>query len=154
MAEVKMTQRWQEGEWASILVSEVRRGDQLRVVMGERVPVDGIIHEGEGWIDTSTLTGEVLPRAIQKDQEIFAGYLCQEGYIEMRATLVGQETVLATILDRVKRTLSSKTDVQLLADRLAAWFFPLVVSLSLTTFFWLGHKDMNCQLPLWQVFRS
>lgn len=66
MAEVKMTQRWQEGEWASILVSEVRRGDQLRVVMGERVPVDGIIHEGEGWIDTSTLTGEVLPRAIQK----------------------------------------------------------------------------------------
>jgi len=95
MAETKMTQRWQEGEWASILVSEVRGGDRLRVVMGERVPVDGTIHEGEGWIDTSTLTGEVLPRAIQKDQEIFAGYLCQEGYIEMRATLVGQETVLA-----------------------------------------------------------
>jgi Cu+-exporting ATPase len=148
MAETKMTQRWQEGEWASILVSEVRGGDRLRVVMGERVPVDGTIHEGEGWIDTSTLTGEVLPRAIQKDQEIFAGYLCQEGYIEMRATLVGQETVLATILDRVKRTLSSKTDVQLLADRLAAWFFPLVVSLSLATFFlaWAQGHELSASL--------
>ena len=66
----------------------------------------------------------------------------------MRATLVGQETVLATILDRVKRTLSSKTDVQLLADRLAAWFFPLVVSLSLATFFlaWAQGHELSASL--------
>lgn len=135
MAESKMTQRWHQGQWISIKASEVQSGDRLRVVMGEHVPVDGVIREGEGWIDTSTLTGEALPRAIKQDQEVFAGYLCQEGYLEMQATIVGQSTVLATILDRVKRTLSSKTDIQLLVDRIAAWFFPLVVSLSLVTFF-------------------
>ncbi len=135
MAETKMTQRWNGNQWAPILTTKIQKGDQLRIIMGERVPVDGTILDGQGWIDTSTLTGEVLPRAIEKNKDIYAGYLCQEGYIVMQASLVGHETVLATILDRVKRALSDKTDIQLLADRMAAWFFPLIVSLSLVTFF-------------------
>lgn len=135
MAETRMTQRWQDDQWMSIATSEVKSGDRLRVIMGERIPVDGVVHDGEGWLDTSTLTGEVLPRPIRRGEEVLAGYFCQEGYVELHATLVGQSTVLATILDRVKKTLASKTDVQLLADRIAAWFFPLVVSLSFATFF-------------------
>ena len=120
-----------EGQWKEVVLDEVRRGHRVRVKLGGRIPVDGRVLAGEGWVDASSLTGEARPEGVTLGSQVLAGTLLMAGGLELEALAVGGETRLAQVVRRVRQTLSRKPPIQLLADRLAAIFMPLVIALAL-----------------------
>ncbi|MGH6848468.1 MAG: heavy metal translocating P-type ATPase [Methylocella sp.] len=109
-------------------------GDRLRVRPGEKVPVDGTILEGRATIDESLVTGESLPVGKDAGAKVIAGTLNQTGSFVMRAEKVGGETLLSQIVNLVAKAQRSRAPVQRLADKVAAWFVPLVIAAALAAF--------------------
>ncbi len=109
-------------------------GDLLRVRPGEAVPVDGTLTEGESEIDEAMLTGEPLPASKAAGATVFGGTLNGSGSFVMRATAVGAATRLSQIVALVGKAQRSRAPIQALADRVAAWFVPLVVLIAVLSF--------------------
>jgi P-type Cu+ transporter len=112
----------------------VRAGDLLRVRPGAKVPVDGIVVEGRSAIDESMLTGEALPVEKTAGDGVIGATLNTSGTFVMRATRVGRDTVLASIVDLVQRAQGSKAPIQRLADRISEVFVPIVLVIAGLTF--------------------
>ncbi|MDE2234522.1 MAG: heavy metal translocating P-type ATPase [Gammaproteobacteria bacterium] len=118
-------------------LSRVQVGDSLRVRAGEHVPVDGAIIQGSSHVDESMLTGEPLPVAKNTNAAVRAGTLNGDGSFVMRAERVGADTLLARIVAQVATAQRSRAPIQSLADRVSAWFVPIVVGVAVLTFwFW------------------
>lgn len=115
-------------------VSEVHPGTLLRVRPGERVPVDGVVTEGESHVDEAMLTGEPEPVRKAAGAPVTAGTVNGAGSFLMRAEHVGSETVLARIVEMVARAQRSRAPIQRLADRVAAFFVPAVVAVAVLAF--------------------
>ena len=115
-------------------LDEVRAGDVLRVRPGEKVPVDGVVLDGESHVDESMLTGEPMPVAKVKGDPLAGGTVNQDGALTMRAQKVGGETMLAQIVALVAQAQRSKAPLQHVADRVAAGFVPVVVAVALLAF--------------------
>jgi Cu+-exporting ATPase len=107
---------------------------RLRVRPGEKVPVDGVVEEGESYVDESMITGEPLPVAKHPGSPVTGGTLNTTGSFLMRAQRVGAETLLARIVHMVAQAQRTRAPIQRIADRVAAWFVPAVVVCSLLTF--------------------
>jgi len=120
-----------DGSEAEVPLHEVHAGDVLRVRPGEKVPVDGVVLDGESHVDESMLTGEPMPVAKAKDDALTGGTMNQEGALTMRAQKVGGATMLAQIVALVAQAQRSKAPLQRVADRVAAWFVPTVVAIAL-----------------------
>jgi len=119
-------------------LEEVVVGDQLRVRPGEAVPVDGEVTEGESDVDEAMLTGEPLPVAKRVGAAVTGGTLNGSGSFVMRATAVGASTRLSQIVALVGKAQRSRAPIQALADRVSAWFVPLVVVIAVAAFIaWL-----------------
>jgi Cu+-exporting ATPase len=111
----------------------------LIVRPGERIPVDGIVIEGNSAVDESMLTGEPIPVDKKKGDMVVGGTINGEGLLKFRATRVGKETALAQIIRLVQEAQGSKAPIQALADRVAAVFVPSVIGIACLTFFiWWG----------------
>jgi P-type Cu+ transporter len=123
-----------DGQERIVPLGEVQVGDRLKLVPGERVPVDGEIVSGDSYIDESMLTGEPLPTAKKIGDKVSGGTMNQTGAFEMRAEHVGTETVLAQIVQLVAEAQRTRAPIQHLADRVAAWFVPAVVAVAIVTF--------------------
>ncbi|MCA9729119.1 MAG: copper-translocating P-type ATPase, partial [Candidatus Eisenbacteria bacterium] len=121
-------------DWASIPIEEVAVGDIVLVRPGEKLPVDGEIVEGSSAIDESMLTGEPFPVEKRAGAPVFGATLNGTGSFQYRATKVGSDTVLAQIVRMVEQAQGSKAKVQRLADTIAAYFVPAVVSIAVVTF--------------------
>ncbi len=124
-------------------LSEVRAGDRLRVRPGEKVPVDGTLVEGESAVDESMITGEALPVQKTPGDKVTGATVNGTGSFVVRAEKVGQETLLAQIVQLVTRAQRSRAPIQGLADRVAGWFVPVVMACSVSAFgawFWLGPE--------------
>src|SRR3954470_13893654 len=115
-------------------LEQVRGGDLLRVRPGERIPVDGVVVEGSSSVDESMLTGEPVPVEKHAGEPLIGATLNGSGTLRMRATRVGRETLLASIVEMVERAQGSKAPIQRLADRIAEFFVPLVIALALASF--------------------
>ena len=116
-------------------LSDILAGDILLVKPGEKIPVDGLILAGHSSIDESMLTGESLPVEKGPSQTVSAGTLNTTGSFEMRATRVGESTVLAQDhRSRQTRASQSKLPIQRAADIVASYFVPVVVALAIVTF--------------------
>ncbi|XP_017461301.1 PREDICTED: copper-transporting ATPase 1-like, partial [Rhagoletis zephyria] len=113
-----------------ISIDLVEKGDLLRVRPGERIPVDGKVVEGAALVNESLVTGESLPTAKAPGAALLAGSILQNGTLLMVATNVGRDTTLAAIVAMVQEAQATKAPIQALADRVAAFFVPLVVVLS------------------------
>ncbi len=109
-------------------------GDMLRVRPGERIPVDGVVVDGQTAIDESMLTGEPLPVAKRPGDELIGATMNATGSVVMRATRVGRDTVLASIVAMVQRAQGSKAPIQRLADRISEIFVPFVLVMAGATF--------------------
>jgi Cu+-exporting ATPase len=116
------------GEESDVELDQVERGDRLRVRPGEKVPVDGIVLEGASHVDESMLTGEPDPVRKGKDDPVTGGTLNGSGSLMIRAEKVGSETLLSQIVHMVAEAQRSRAPVQRLADRVSAWFVPLVIA--------------------------
>jgi Cu+-exporting ATPase len=123
-----------DGSEADVPLEQVHVGDVLRVRPGEKVPVDGVVLEGMTHVDESMLTGEPMPVAKTTDDALTGGTVNQDGALTMRAQKVGGETMLAQIVALVAKAQRSKAPLQRVADRVAAWFVPVVVAISLLAF--------------------
>ncbi len=120
-------------------IARVRAGDVLLVRPGERVPVDGIVLEGESSVDESMLSGEPMPVHKTPESQITGGTINGHGLLKFRATRVGKTTVLAQIIRLVQEAQGSKAPIQALADRIAAVFVPAIIAIAILTFFlWWG----------------
>ena len=123
-----------DGSETDVPLDEVHTDDVLRVRPGEKVPVDGMMLDGESHVDESMLTGEPMPVAKTKGDALVGGTVNQNGALVMRAQKVGSETMLAQIVALVAQAQRSKAPLQRVADRVAAWFVPAVVAIALLAF--------------------
>ena len=117
-----------------IPITEVGLNDTVVVRPGERIPVDGIVLEGESAVDESMLTGEPLPVDKRNGDEVVGGTINGQGLLKFRATRVGNETALAHIIRLVQEAQGSKAPIQAIADRVAAIFVPSVIAVAIVTF--------------------
>ncbi len=121
-----------EGE-RKIPVEEIEPGDLLRIRPGERLPVDGEVTEGQSHVDESMLTGEPLPVRRSPGDRVFGGTLNTTGAFVMRASLVGEDTMLARIVKLVRDAQGSKAPIASLADTISYYFVPVVMVLALVS---------------------
>ncbi len=126
--------RLDDGQVHEIPVQQVRPGDRLQVLPGDRVPVDGAVRSGTSHVDESMLTGESAPVFKQVADPVFGGTVNQAGAFVMEAERIGQDTALAQIVSLVSAAQRSRVPIQRLADRAAAWFVPAVVLAAGVTF--------------------
>ncbi len=117
-----------------IPLDQVRPGDRLRVRPGEKVPVDGTVLEGRSAVDESMITGESIPVAKEPGTRLIGATVNGTGSLIMRAERVGSETLLAQIVRMVSQAQRSRAPIQRLADRVAAWFVPAVITIAVLTF--------------------
>jgi len=123
-----------DGGEADIPLEQVQAGDRLRVRPGEKIPVDGLVLEGNSSVDESMITGESLPVEKQAGNRVIGATVNSTGSFIMRAERVGRETLLAQIVQMVSHAQRSRAPIQRLADRVAAWFVPAVIAIAVVTF--------------------
>ncbi len=130
-ATARLVENNQERE---VPLDSVVAGAILRVKPGDKIPVDGVITEGRSQVDEAMLTGEPLPIAKAAGDSVTGGTINGTGSFLMEAKHVGDETVLAQIVQMVGNAQRSRAPIQALADRVAAWFVPAVIGIALVTF--------------------
>ena len=124
-----------DGTERDLPLDQVKRGDQLRVRPGERVPVDGTIREGASAVDESMVTGEPMPAEKSTGDKVTGGTLNTSGSFIVEAERIGSETMLAQIVKLVSEAQRSRAPMQRLADRAASYFVPAVIVIAVLAFF-------------------
>jgi Cu+-exporting ATPase len=122
------------GEWVEMPVDALMPGDIFQVRPGESVPVDGVVVDGQSSLNESMLTGESMPVSKMAEDKVFAATMNGHGALRCRATGVGEQTLLASIIRLVGEAQGSKAPVQRLADQISAVFVPVVCLIALLTF--------------------
>ncbi|MCK4845995.1 MAG: heavy metal translocating P-type ATPase, partial [Candidatus Heimdallarchaeota archaeon] len=117
-----------------ISIDDVVENDICVIYPGQNIPVDGIVMEGESYVNESMITGESISVFKEKGSELIGGTINENGNIKMEAKRVGKNTTLNQIIKMVEDAQTSKIPIQKLADRISAYFVPAVVLLSLITF--------------------
>lgn len=132
-----------DGRVIEVPVESVQPGTVVQVRPGERLPVDGLILEGNSQLDESMLTGESMPISKEPGDEVTGASVNGDGMLRIRATNVGTESTLARIIKLVENAQASKAPVQKLVDRISAIFVPVIIVIALITFliWWLGFSD-------------
>jgi Cu+-exporting ATPase len=123
-----------DGTEKDIPLDGVHIGDKLRVRPGEKVPVDGVVEEGESSVDESMVSGEPIPVAKEKGAKVIGGTINGTGGLVMRAERVGNETLLSRIVQMVSEAQRSRAPIQGVADKVAGYFVPGVVLAAIITF--------------------
>ncbi|MFV0416044.1 MAG: heavy metal translocating P-type ATPase [Chthoniobacterales bacterium] len=126
------------GSFVDVALDEIVAGDVLDVRPGERVPVDGEVLEGRSFVDESMITGEPVPVKKEAGGRVVGGTVNQQGAFTLRATAVGEETMLAQIIRMVEQAQGSKLPIQSVVDKVTLWFVPGVMAIAgLTFLLWL-----------------
>ncbi len=129
-----------DGSEHDVPLDQVKPGDKLRVRPGEKIPVDGTVLDGLSSVDESMVTGESIPIEKHAGDKVIGATVNGTGWLLMRAERVGSETMLAQIVKMVSEAQRSRAPIQRLADKVAAWFVPIVLLVSFATFVvWLFY---------------
>ena len=112
-------------------VTSIRQGDVVVVKPGERIAVDGVVSDGQSYVDESMLSGEPMAVRKQKNSKVYAGTINQKGAFRFVADKIGQDTLLAQIIRMVQDAQGSKMPVQKLVDKIASIFVPVIISIAL-----------------------
>lgn len=122
-----------------ILAEEIRRGDTLRILPGETIPVDGAIISGETSVDQSILTGESLPVDKGVGDDVFCGTINRFGAIDITATKIGQDSSLQKLIRMVQEAENKQAPMQRIADKWASWLVPLALLIAIGAYFGTGN---------------
>ena len=106
----------------------------MPVKPGEKIPVDGLIMEGESYIDESMITGEPVPVLKSSGQSVVGGTLNKNSVLKFKATKVGKDTVLAQIISLVEQAQGSRPPIQRIADRAVSYFIPVILTIAFASF--------------------
>ncbi|MEP7200058.1 MAG: heavy metal translocating P-type ATPase [Chloroflexota bacterium] len=123
-----------DGNEQDIPIEQVVVGDVIQVRPGEKIPVDGVVLDGNSTVDQSVVTGESIPVEKQAGDSVIGATINKTGAFKFTATKVGKDTVLAQIVKLVSEAQSSKAPIQRLVDQVTAYFTPLVIMLAIATF--------------------
>ncbi|MEX0881488.1 MAG: copper-translocating P-type ATPase [Candidatus Saccharimonadales bacterium] len=135
------------GKPQTVLVSELKVGDQVLIRPGAAVPVDGVVTEGVSSVNEAAITGESKPVSKSLDDEVIAGTINQDGSLTVKVNKIGEDTALAGIMRLVAEAQASKSNVQVLADKAALVLTIVAISVGLLTFLvWILARDTNFAL--------
>ena len=123
-----------DGEVKEIKIKKLKKGDQVLVKPGEKVPADGIIYEGDSYIDESMLTGESEPVKREVDEEVIGGSVNGDSSIKIRIEKAGDESYLSQVIEMVKESQAAKSKTQNFADRAALWLTIIAITAGIITF--------------------
>lgn len=132
-----------EDQLIEVSIEEVKSGDILKVLPGDKIPVDGVIIEGESYVDESMVTGESMPVKKEATNPVIGGTINQKGSFLMKVEKVGKETLLSQIIQMVTNAQRSRAPIQSLADTVSGYFVPIVILIAILTFLlwtWLGPE--------------
>ncbi|MDT2659908.1 heavy metal translocating P-type ATPase [Enterococcus hulanensis] len=120
----------QNGEVKKVAPETIKVGDRILIKPGEKVPLDGIVKEGNSMLDTSALTGESVPRSIHPDEQILSGFINQSGQLTVEVTTTFGESTVSKILDLVENASSKKAPAENFITSFARYYTPIVVGLA------------------------
>ena len=139
------------GEAVTIDTEDIRVGDIIRIKPGERMPVDGLVTEGQTFVDESMMTGESVPIEKKVGDTITSATINQNGSIDYQATRVGSDTTLAQIVRLVEEAQGSKAPIAALADKISLYFVPIVLSLATLSalgWYFLAGESLSFSLSI------
>lgn len=134
-----------DGLESEISVEEVMAGDLLLVRPGERIPADGLVEKGDSYVDESMITGESIPASKNPGSSVVGGTLNKNGSLQIKATRVGKDAVLARIISLVEVAQGSRPQVQRIADRAVSYFIPTILFIAAASFvYWrfVAHNTL------------
>lgn len=131
--------RIRDGKEEMIPAEEIRKGDVLRILAGETIPVDGKILTGETSVDQSIMTGESLPVDKAVGDEVFCGTINRFGAIDMTATKVGEDSSLQKLIRMVEDAENKQAPMQRIADRVASWLVPVALLIAILAYVFTGN---------------
>ncbi len=124
-----------DGEERETAIADVRVNDEVVVRPGEKIPVDGLVSAGTGYVDEAMISGEPLPVLKRAGDSLIGGTINKNSVLRFTAAKVGQETLLAQIIQLVQAAQGSKPPAQRLADRVVAVFIPVILAIAIVAFF-------------------
>ena len=127
------------GEEIELTIDQVNVGDIVIVRPGERVPVDGIILEGQATLDQAAITGESMPVEAEIGDKVFAATMAKLGYVKLRAEGVGRDTTFGRTIKLVEEAEANRGEVQLIADKFSGWYLPIVAGIAVLTYVLSGN---------------
>ncbi|MCY7031267.1 heavy metal translocating P-type ATPase [Streptococcus sanguinis] len=139
------------GDAVTIDTEDIRVGDIIRIKPGERMPVDGLVTEGQTFVDESMMTGESIPIEKKVGDTITSATINQNGSIDYQATRVGSDTTLAQIVRLVEEAQGSKAPIAALADKISLYFVPIVLSLATLSalgWYFLAGESLSFSLSI------
>lgn len=134
------------GEFEMVDVEDVDEGDMLQVRTGAKVPVDGTVVFGEGYINEASITGESLPVQKQKDSKVFAGTILENGTIQIITDKVGEDTTFGRIIELVEEAQDSKSEAERFIDRFSKYYTPAVLLLAFVV--WVFTQNVELAITI------
>lgn len=134
------------GEFEMVDVDDVDEGDMLQVRTGAKVPVDGTVIFGEGYINEASITGESLPVQKQKDSKVFAGTILENGTIHILTDRVGEDTTFGRIIELVEEAQDSKSEAERFIDRFSKYYTPAVLLMAFAV--WLFTQNIELAITI------
>jgi len=146
MAPDSALKQMENGEFEEVEVDEVDVGDILLVKTGAKIPVDGIVLNGEGHINEASITGEAVPVSKKKDSGVYAGTILENGTIQIVADRVGEDTTFGKIIELVEEAQDSKSEAERFIDRFSKYYTPAVLVLSIIV--WIFSRDIELAITI------
>lgn len=136
----------ENGEFEEVEVDEVDVGDVLLVKTGSKIPVDGTVLAGEGYVNEASITGESVPVSKKKDSGVYAGTILENGTIQIIANRVGEDTTFGRIIELVEEAQDSKSEAERFIDRFSKYYTPAVLVLAFMV--WLIIRDVEIAITI------
>ncbi|WP_326907898.1 heavy metal translocating P-type ATPase [Sedimentibacter sp. MB31-C6] len=146
MAPENALKQMENGEFEEIEVDEVDVGNILLVKTGAKVPVDGTVLTGEGHINEASITGESLPVSKNKDSQVYAGTILENGTIQIIANRVGEDTTFGKIIELIEEAQDSKSEAERFIDKFSKYYTPVVLVLAFIV--WLFSQDIELAITI------
>ena len=146
MAPESALKQMENGEFAEVEVDDVEVGDILLVKTGAKVPVDGTVRSGEGYINEASITGESLPVGKEAGSGVYAGTILENGTLQIIADRVGEDTTFGRIIELVEQAQDSKSVAERFIDRFSKYYTPVVLLLAIIV--WLISRDLELAITI------
>jgi len=146
MAPESALKQMENGEFEEVEVDEVDVGDILLVKTGAKVPVDGSVLSGEGYINEASITGESVPVGKKKGSRVYAGTILENGTLQIVADRVGEDTTFGKIIELVEEAQDSKSEAERFIDRFSKYYTPAVLVLAIIV--WLFSRDIELAITI------